>query len=88
MCQFTFQQYAEAVSSYSKYTYQSLNVSQEDFNVTVYSLTNQSVESEWTFIKSDSQLFRWDSPAEPFTLDLEEVERVMGTKNGIQVHIA
>lgn len=42
---------------------------------------------EWTIIRRDFQMFRLEHPAEPFSLYLDEIETVMGTRSGIQVRI-
>ena len=39
----------------------------------------------WTEIRRDAQTFRVNQPVEPFLLYMEELESVMGSREGIQV---
>ena len=44
------------------------------------------LRQEWTYIRSDFRIFRFNEEApEPFALFLDEVETVMGRRSGLQV---
>ena len=46
------------------------------------------LRQEWTYIRSDFRIFRFNEEApEPFVLFLDEVETVMGRRSGLQVNI-
>ena len=45
------------------------------------------LENEWTLIRRDFQMFRFDRHIQPFSVGLEEIEAAVGSKSGVQVRI-